>query len=620
VGFLNPIGLALGVLYAVLVLLYLWEQSRHRLEVPSLLLWKTVPEETFSSARPRFDLLFVLQALLLTLLIGSLARPYFTSPSAEPASGRHVFVLDISASMQVFENKATRFQAARAALRKRLKGLPEGDEVMLITAAHRPRVVVSFTQDHAELLRLLDQLEPVETGTNLDLALAVARSAATRTDLPTRIELFTDASPSSSIDDEIRSGVRVFQFGERGDNLAVLGLQIFQPRFQDHRAVKAQILVRNFSAFNAHAFLTVDVEDETSTRQGFSLGPGEERTFLVGGFQKAGVVRARLDGEDALASDNVAFGWVRPASTLHVLVVSETSSLHTDLDRIDRATPNLRFHFMSPEDYAPGLEGNADLVVFRRFVPDLQPLRPALYIHPPAGNARFRVLGEVTGLKILDWNDRHPAMHELQPVGPHPLSHVQWIDPPRWTEVLISSRHDDHQIPLAFAGERGGRRVACTAFDLADENLLGADNVALLLVFLNLLDWLSPEDEMVSIVRTGEIQTLADLSESTLHVTGPRGRVLTLPASRDAEPLSLEPLHTGAYVIAAGEERRQVLANLFDPSESDVSRRRREPPGDAFAAAPSASLRYPSTEVTPLLLLAAAILFVVEWLVATKDS
>ena len=617
-GFLNPIGLLLGALYAVLVLLYLRERRRHRLEVPSLLLWETVPEENLRAAQPRFDLLFFLQLLLLTLLIGSFARPYFTSPSAEPTAGRHVFVLDISASMQVREKNTTRFEAARAALRKRLQGLPAGDEAMLITAAHRPHVVAAFTQDHAELLRLLKKMEPVETGTNLELALAVARGAAARTDVPTQIEVFTDMSPPSAGDTR-RQGIRVTQFGERDDNLAIVGLQVFQPRFQDHTTVQAQILVRNFSALNAHAFLTVDVENETSTRQGFSLGPREERVFFLSGFQKAGVVRAQLEGEDALGSDNIAFGWVRPSSPLHVLVVSETSPFLAELERIGRATDNLRFHILSPEQYEPGLERNADIVLFRRFVPEVEPLLPALYIHPPAGNKQFPVLGEMTEVRILDWNDRHPAMQDLQPVTPHALSHVQLINPPAWTEAILSSQNDEHEIPLALAGERDGRRVACTAFDLADEHMLGADNVGLLLFFLNLLEWLAPGDAEVTVTQTGEVQILSEFRHGSPHLADPRGDAWDIPIASYDESPSFEVLHTGKYVVTGNGKRHRFLANLFDPSESDIGRSRQEGP-QAVSAAAKPSPRYPGTELAPALLLVALALLLMEWFIATRQS
>src|SRR6185436_11016914 len=99
-GFAAPLALLFAGLYGVLVLLYLWERWRRRVEVPSLLLWEAVHEDVVRARRFRPDLLFLLQLLLLTGLIGGLARPYLVAAGNRPARGRHIFVLDTSASMQ----------------------------------------------------------------------------------------------------------------------------------------------------------------------------------------------------------------------------------------------------------------------------------------------------------------------------------------------------------------------------------------------------------------------------------------------------------------------------------------------------------------------------------------
>ena len=96
--------------------------------------------------------------------------------------------------------------------------------------------------------------------------------------------------------------------------------------------------------------------------------------------------------------------------------------------------------------------------------------------------------------------------------------------------------------------------------------------------------------------------------------------VWTVPASRDDESLPLEILHTGSYLVAAGGERRQVLANLFDAAPSDISRSSRKPPGTGSTTAKAEGLQYPRREIASLLLLAAAALLLVEWLIATRRN
>jgi hypothetical protein len=618
-GFANPLGLLFASLYAVLIALYLWEHSRHVIDVPSLMLWKVVPEETIPTGRPRVDRLFVLQLLLLTLLIGALADPFLKLREAGTLPARHIFVLDISASMKSHEGTETRFESARQALQQRLQDLPEQDEAMLITAADRPRVVAAFTHQHSQLVGRLKAIEPVDTGTNLPIALAVAGSAAQRSDRVTSIEVFTDMRPSD-LGTQWDRKVRLVEFGSSDDNVALQGLEVLQTRFQDYRDARLRATVRNFSHRDAHGFLNVDVDGEVVTREGFSLGPRADRTFIVESLPKPGGVRAVLDTDDALAVDNIAYAWLPPSRALEVLVVSHQSPFHAELDTIARATPHLRFHFMEPDEYTPGIEANADVVLFRGFVPDVEPLQPSLYVYPPRGNHLFRVLGDAEEVDILDWNDHHPVLQDLRPVTPNPLKHVELLDRPAWADTLLASRNQAREIPLAFAGERQDRRVACLAFDPADEQILSADNVPMLLFFLNLLDWLAPVEEDVSVVHTGDVATWTGLPAAPRHVKDPDGRSLVIPADPGSRAMNIEALHAGEYHIAVDGARHRMLANLFDPVESDIGRPAPQPerPPDP-AANPSQAPRR-SGGSAPWLLLIAVALLVLEWFTATRTG
>jgi hypothetical protein len=616
-GLSNPFGLLFAPLYAVLIALYLWEHGRHVIDVPSLMLWEAVPEETIHTGRPRVDRLFVLQLLLLTLLIGALADPFLKLHGAGTAPTRHVFVLDISASMQARDGTETRLEAARRALQERLQKLPEQDEAMLITAADRPRVVSAFTRQHDELVRRLEAIEPVDTGTNLPIALAVASSAAARSDRVTTIEVFTDMRPSD-LGEQWNRKARLVEVGSSDDNVALQGLEVMSSRFQDYREARLRVTVRNFSHHNAHGFLDVDVEGEVLTREGFSLAPLADRTFIVEGLPRPGIVRAVLDTDDALAVDNIAYAWVPPSRTLDVLVVSHQSPFHAELDTIARATPNLRFHFMEPDEYTPGIEANADVVLFRRFVPAVEPLRPSLFLYPAVGEHLFAVLGDVENIDVLDWNDRHPVLRNLRPVTPNPLKHVRLLDRPAWADTLLASRNQTGEIPIAFAGERRGHRVACLAFDPADEQILSADNVPMLLFFLNLLDWLAPQEEDVSVVRTGDVAAWTGLPTVPLHVQDPDGRSLVIDTEPGTSTTNIEVLHAGEYHIAVGGQRRRILANLFDPVESKIGRPAPQPERPPDPAANFAQAPQRIADSAPWLLLLVIALFALEWFVATR--
>jgi von Willebrand factor type A domain/Aerotolerance regulator N-terminal len=620
-GLLNPGALVFASLYGVLVLLYLWDRIRRRLDVPSLLLWQSVREDIVQSRKFRPDLLFVLQALLLAGLIAGLARPYLADGRPAAAARRHIFILDTSASMQAREGRTTRFEEARAALRRRLGTLPTGDEAMLITAAAHPQVVAVFTRDLASLDHLLDGLKPTDTGTNLELALAVAAGARQRTDATADVQVFSDIPPSQ-LPQHWQSGgqgVSFFQFGETDANLAITGLQILQGRFQDPRAARAYIVVQNFSHREGHGGLTVRLDGAPLLQSGFTISARDTRAFLVPSFPEAGRVQAQLDVDDALRVDNTALGWVRPTATTRVLLVSEATPLVGELIRVAHATAGLQIQTVSPDAYTKAAAAAADVVIFHRFVPRTPPAAAALYIDPPRDNPLFAVSGEAHGVEVLDWNDRHPAIGSLQPLATLPIQRARTILPADGFEPLLLSRTAEREFPLAFAGIQQGRRVACIAFDLEAERLLSSDSVNFLLFFLNLVDWLAPAPAGAITVATGTVVPLGGLPHVPTKAIDPHGQTLDLG---DGGHASLETLTAGEYRISAAGVTRTVYANFFDPTESDIGRAGKEPAAPLpvhVADAARMAAAAPGAEFGWWLVAFAAGVLLVEWLVAMRS-
>jgi Ca-activated chloride channel family protein len=617
IQFLEPLALLFSGLYGVLVLFYLWERWRRRVPVPSLLLWEAVREDTLRARRFRPDLLFLLQLLLLTSLIVGLARPYLRNHDGPQISGRHIFVLDTSASMQAREHGTSRFEDARNQALKQLRSFGADDEVMLIAAARTPEVVVGFTRDHAAVETALLQSVPTDTSGDLAVALAFAESARQRSDVPTAVDVFTDI-PRSQLPPTIRDGARVFQVGETDDNLAIEGLQISQGRFQDYRGARAYVRVENFSHREGHGFLTVRLENQVVNRSGFTIPARQARGFLVHDFPGPGRVVAQLEVTDALAVDNVAYGWIRPVTRTRVLLVSAPSPLVDDLRELVAATPALELQVVQPEEFRPEQAQHATVTIFHRVVPAIPPPTNALYIYPPAENPFFPVLGDATNVEVLDWNTHHAALQSLRPLAALPLQRARMVAAPAWSDTLLWSRTIDREFPLAFAGEHDGQRVACITFDLEAERLLSTDNVNFFLFFMNLLGWLTPEQLDAAVIHTGEVYAFGRLPALPVRVRDPHGATQTLPTNQT----SLEPLFAGEYRISFDGTGRTLLANFIDAQESDIGRASKEPPivpsnfQQRDAAHTDAGRRAPQNDYSNWLYAAALALFVIEWAVA----
>ena len=256
-SFAEPLAFLFAGLYGVLVVLYLWERWRRRVEVPSLLLWEVVREDTIRARRFRPDLLFILQLLLLSCLIVGLARPYLSGGPGTRTSTRHIFVLDTSASMQAREARQSRFEQARAQaldLLARPAARRGGD------AHHHGARAGSAGQFHPRPRR---RGHGTAAASRRPTPAAISRSRSpsprARGSAATRRRRWT-CSPTFHAD-SCRSRPAItpecFRSVRPTTTSASRRCRSFRGRFQDFRRARAYVLVENFAHREGHGFLTV---------------------------------------------------------------------------------------------------------------------------------------------------------------------------------------------------------------------------------------------------------------------------------------------------------------------------------------------------------------------------
>jgi hypothetical protein len=615
-GILNPSALPFLSLLGILILIYLRERWRKRIEVPSLLFWREVREDKIRARRFLPDLLFLAQALLLLLLIGGLLHPFRPVTVTETRGDRWILVFDVSASMQAREGRTQRFDLALDQAKQVVKALGPLDEAMLISIAARPQLVSGFTTDHRLVLHLLETLRPLDTGTNLSLGVELALAQRDREGRQAKIHVFTDLPKSMlNLPEEQLKELAYHRVGKSDDNLAVAALHLYQNPFQNYSQAQAYVLVRNYAYRPKGAVLTVSLNDKPIFRRDFSLPAREVMSFSVKGFDGAGKLVARLDPEDALAVDNQALAWLAERTQRRLVLVSPVKGLHEELERVSRAIPGLSLTALTPEAFTPGVLNEQDIVLFHQFVPGAVVPANSLYVFPPPDNPLFPVIAEAADLNILDWREGHEILHNLQYVEALPLKKARVLALPSWAQVLISSRTRGGEVPLALTGEKDGHRVVCLAFDLGKGNLTNSDNLTLLLLFLNTLRWLLPHDPTAPLlVSTGETFFLPPgVTPDSLRLTTPRGQENVVDIG------SVEIEQVGEYRLAGSRYRATLYANLFDESESDIGRREDEAssPIPVKEARPPQELSHTvPVEFGRLLYYGAALLLLVEWLYA----
>lgn len=614
-GVHNPAALPLLAVLGVLVLLYLRRRTRTRIEVPGFLFWDAVPEDRVRARRFRPDPLFYLQALLLALLAGGLLHPYWARTVTETHGRRHVLVLDRSASMQAREDGRTRFAAALDLARDVVATAAPLDEIMLIGVAARPTVVSGFTTDHRLVRHRLDTLRPLDTGTHLDAGIELALLQRDRAGRQARVHVFTDVPTSTHRSSEGRA-FTWHRVGETDDNVAVAAVHVSQPPFQDAAAARAYVLVRNYAARGKAATLRASLNGRPVFEEAFRLPARETRSFALRGFDGPGRLDVALETDDALAVDDWALAWIAARRDLRLVLVSPDPRFADEVRRVSRVLPGVSLAHVAPEDFSPARLGAEDVALFHRFVPAGAVPVGGLYVFPPADNPLFPVRAAAADVRILDWNEDHAILRNVQYVDALPVGGVRVLDPPGWAQVLVSSRTTHGEIPLALAGEHDGRRVVCLAFDLDAGALTDADNLTLLVVFLNALRWLQPPDPAAP--------TLLPVGAPFFVPDGVDGLRLSVPGA-DARPLDDDTFgldRAGVYRVTGDAYRALLYANLFDEAESDIGRADVDEADDAAASATDARVgtrtveRAVPVEFGRWLYWLAAALLAGEWLYA----
>jgi len=157
----NPLNLLLLLTTIPVIALYLLRLRRRDVKVPSTLLWDRMIRDVQANAplqKLRVNLLLILQLLVLLLASLAFAAPFMKSSAL---SGEHqVLILDASLSMQSRDVSPSRFAAAQAEALKMIDGLRRHDEMMVIEAGARTRVMCGFTSEKATLRRAVEACAP----------------------------------------------------------------------------------------------------------------------------------------------------------------------------------------------------------------------------------------------------------------------------------------------------------------------------------------------------------------------------------------------------------------------------------------------------------------------------
>jgi hypothetical protein len=585
----NPTALFLAALAAPIVALYILKVRLRRAPVSTLLFWRQIfdekkPRSLWQQLRHWISLL--LQLAFLALLVTALADPLFRWQQAQ--ARRLVLVLDNSASMNATDAPTTRLEAARIEARRLIEGMRVGDEMAIIVAGSLPQVVCGITDHERTLRQALDAVPATDGPTRVQEAVTLARRLLVEPQGRHQIVVVTDAAFDGAAELAKEEKVELLLVGRRTPNLGITRMQA-RRSLLDPIGYEILVEVVNASDDPAECRLELDLDDEPIDVVPLQLKPDEHTTQH---FEKTsadgGLLRARLNQEDALAVDNTAVALLPRRSRQRVRL--ETSG-NLFLEKVFEAMPLVDLEVVKNATQPASASAALALTVLHRRVPATLPAGPVLLIEPEQPCALWQVSEKLQNPVVARQDNDSPLLAHVrldQVLMPEArkLSFVGGAE----FKVLAETATGD---PLYAVCERPEGKVLVLTVDLDKSDL--PLQTAFPIMMTNMLSWLAgTKGELRESLPTGSVTELALAPETEARagriLRSPTGAERTLPgraAKTTLGPLDRSgiwkvvrrvskanaPAHSGLESAQSGAEEEtllEVACNLGDRRETDI--------------------------------------------------
>ncbi|MBI1972641.1 VWA domain-containing protein [Candidatus Woesearchaeota archaeon] len=310
-GWENPLGWLAFLSLLPFLLLYLIRPKPQELEVPSLMFFmksRYVDKERSFLKRFRFDIFFLLQLLILSLLALYFVDP-FTSFGSNILVDHAVFVLDVSASMQVDD----RFSEALDLVQERL-----GRTNTFILISNTPRVGAEdiSKRDAAQFLK---HLKVTAGRSNIGDALALASNYVKGED--TQVFVVSDFIPTEGVSiaaakNALQAKNIVPEFLSVKDQKQHHNIGIVDVRVDESSST---VYFKNYGDREEQVAFSVNGEPKSVSIKPLFIEPYSFKTYT-------GVTEVSLAEEDDFLVDNVAYLSVPERKRISVLLITDKES------------------------------------------------------------------------------------------------------------------------------------------------------------------------------------------------------------------------------------------------------------------------------------------------------
>lgn len=552
-----------------LVIFYFLKLRRPRHIIPSLVLWRQViADQRVNSPFQRFkrNILLLLQLLLLALLILAAMQPVLRRFSSNAT--RLPVLIDVSASMAAVDkpNGQSRLDAAKARVRELIDNLPSDQEVTLIAFAKTARRLTGFTNNKTELRDALASLQVEDVPGDLDDALRLAQAIA-RTAAFDRIWLISDGNFPARTQFELSFQVDFQRVGPAGSNYGITACSA-------RRSLGGQwdVFVQLGGSAEAESAtgtveLRVDEQVVGNERVALVKGSAPRLSFRIASNEAAAIeVRYVPEGEDSLASDNVAWLQLPAARPLSAFVPESLASTRHAISAIEDVE-------LYPGSGGEKLAGY-DLVITDREEDRSIPARVLATFGIVPEDLKELISIEKEPAHAIDWRRDHPLLQHVS------LEDVVFNESPKKAPDVSETRIREIGYEVLADGPHGPLIVDRTEGDqLRVHTLFHPDHSTMVYrvgfpVFVSNLVQAALRRAQLSEVNaaaTGVLPPIPLAPGQSARIEGPGKFSRTENTGSDGRLSGVPAPKVGQYMINDGAATVRVGASLLSAMETSLA-------------------------------------------------
>jgi hypothetical protein len=176
-----------------------------------------------------------------------------------------------------------------------------------------------------------------------------------------------------------------------------------------------------------------------------------------------------------------------------------------------------------------------------------------------------------------------------------------------------------HDSSIAFAGWYEGEKIITLGFDLSDFDFSEPDGLRMLIMTLNIIQWLNPYEAVGNNkVLTGGQYRLNHALTGNIEIVTPKNEILKYDVKDDAAGADFvfnKIEYIGEYKISGADFNSRFVANLFDENEFRIAPESTNDEELKFEEKEAETLiKDKKTEFGKYLLLLVPFILFIEWL------